>query len=255
MSTDSSNRLYKLKRIPPRGDAAGENDGRSDYNTGLQRKSGVELPQVVKYRASTMPPSSLPQVLIKQYGQPDSDEQFSVLFAGDCYIRPDHRLRHGDDLFDPAIVQLLRQSTFSIVNFEGTLNQQGYPGIPKEGPRLALHAGAPAVLNSAGFRAVTLANNHAMDYGAEGLADTIRVCTESGLQHVGAGTNLQGAIESLRLCLPGDARLQILSFCEREFGVSTGEAAGTAWLTSPQTENAIRRAKQDSDVVIICSRV
>ena len=200
-----------------------------------------------------MQPSSIPQVLIKQYGQPDSDEQSSVLFAGDFYISPDRALRHGEDLFDPAIVQLVRQSAFSIVNFEGTLNQQNYFGIPKEGPRLALHSGAPAVLSSAGFRAVTLANNHAMDYGAEGLADTIRVCTESGLQHVGAGRNLEAAMESLRLCLPGDVRVQILSFCEREFGVSTGETAGTAWLTSPRTENAIQRAKQDSDVVIVCS--
>ena len=200
-----------------------------------------------------MQPGSTPQVLVKHYDQPDTDEQSSVLFAGDFYIRPDHFLRGGDDLFDPAIVQLIRQSSSSLVNFEGTLNQQGYPGILKEGPRLALHAGAPAVLSSAGFRAVTLANNHAMDYGAEGLADTIRVCTESGLQHVGAGKNLQGAMESLRLCLPGNLRLQILSFCEREFGVSTDETAGTAWLTSPQTENAIQRAKQESDVVIVCS--
>ena len=200
-----------------------------------------------------MQPSSTPQVLIKQYGQPDGDEQTSVLFAGDFYIRPDHSLRRGDDLFDPAIIQLIRQSSSSLVNFEGTLNQQGYPGILKEGPRLALHAGAPALLSSAGFRAVTLANNHAMDYGAEGLADTIRVCTESGLQHVGAGRNLQGAMESLRLCLPGNLRLQILSFCEREFGVSTGGSPGTAWLSSPQTENAIQRAKQESDVVIVCS--
>src|SRR5579864_3761114 len=191
-----------------------------------------------------MQPGSTPQVLVKHYDQPDADEQSSVLFAGDFYIRPDHSLRRGDDLFDPAIVQLIRQSSSSLVNFEGTLNQQGYPGILKEGPRLALHAGAPAVLSSAGFRAVTLANNHAMDYGAEGLADTIRVCTESGLQHVGAGRNPQGAMESLRVCLPGDVRLQILSFCEHEFGVSTGETAGTAWLTSPRTENAIQRAKQ-----------
>lgn len=281
MRTDSSNRLYKLKRIPPRGNAAGENDGRSDYNTGLQRagrrtnrrsscnsptpaarsstafcayrESVADVPQVVKYRTSTMQPSSIPQVLIKLYGQPDGDEQSSLLFAGDFFIRPDHPLHGGNNLFDPAIVQLIRESSFPIVNFEGTLNQQGNGGIPKEGPRLALHAGAPAVLSSAGFRAVTLANNHAMDYGAEGLADTIRVSTESGLQHVGAGRNLQGAMEPIRLCLPGDVRLQILSFCEREFGVSTGEAPGTAWLTSPQTENAIQRAKQESDVVIVCS--
>jgi hypothetical protein len=48
-------------------------------------------------------------------------------------------------------------------------------------------------------------------------------------------------------------RLQVLSFCEREFGVSVGNAPGTAWLTSPQAEDTVGQAKQEGDIVIVCT--
>lgn len=151
------------------------------------------------------------------------------------------------------MVELVRQSTFSMVNFEGTLATASDRGIRKEGPHLALEARALEALKSIGFRGITLANNHAMDYGEEGLRSTIRVSEDFGLHHVGAGLNLEQAIRPLKICLAEDVRLQILSLCEREFGVSTGNAAGTAWLCSPQAEYAVRQAKRESDLVIVCA--
>lgn len=196
---------------------------------------------------------SIPRLLVNASGQPNDNEQPTLLFAGDFYLRADHPFQNQCDLFASAIIGLVQQSTFSVVNFEGTLTAGDNQGIRKEGPPLALNHRAPALLKSAGFHGVTLANNHAMDYGVEALRHTLRVCADCGLHHVGAGFNSEHAIQPLKVCLPGNVRLEVLSFCEREFGVSADNAAGTAWLTTPQAEDAVGRAKQESDIVIVCA--
>src|SRR4029077_6060570 len=119
---------------------------------------------------------------------PSGTEQSTLLFAGDFYIGPNHPFEDGCDLFAPAIIELIRQSTFSIVNFEGTLLAEGSQAISKEGPHLALDPRAPALLKSVGFHGIGLANNHAMDYGVESLRHTLRQCEDCSLKHVGAGS-------------------------------------------------------------------
>jgi len=45
------------------------------------------------------------------------------------------------------------------------------------------------VLAAAGFDVLSLANNHAMDYGAEGLLDTVSAVQRAGMRPVGAGSS------------------------------------------------------------------
>jgi poly-gamma-glutamate synthesis protein (capsule biosynthesis protein) len=45
-------------------------------------------------------------------------------------------------------------------------------------------------LNYGGFDIVSLANNHAMDYGKIALLDTINILSENGISQVGAGKNI-----------------------------------------------------------------
>jgi hypothetical protein len=206
-----------------------------------------------EFRLRLMESPSFPHLLVNALGQASENEQPSLLFAGDFYLRPDHSFQDQCDFFAPAMIGLVQQSNFSVVNFEGTIPVEDSRGIRKEGPHLALNHRAPALLKSAGFHGITLANNHAMDYGVEALRHTLQVCGDCDLHHVGAGLQSEQVFEPLKVCLPGSVRVQILSFCEREFGVSTGNAAGTAWLTSPQAENAVGQAKRESDIVVVCA--
>lgn len=196
--------------------------------------------------------SSFPRLLVNASGRASGNEQPSLLFAGDFYLRPDHLVQNPTDIFAPATIELVQQSSFSVLNFEGTLAAGDDRGIRKEGPHLALHHRAPALLRSAGFHGITLANNHAMDYGEDALRRTLQACADCGLQHAGAGFNSKDATQPMKVCLPGNVRLQILSFCEREFGVSVDNIPGTAWLTGPGADRAVGRAKQESDIVIVC---
>jgi hypothetical protein len=205
-----------------------------------------------EFRLRLMESLTTPRLIVNALCQPNYNEQFTLLFAGDFYVRSDYSLGDPCNLFAPAILELVQRSTFAVVNFEGTLAAGDNP-IRKSGPHLALNNRAPELLKSAGFHGITLANNHAMDYGVEALRRTLRVCVDCSLQHVGAGFNSEQAVQPLKVCLPGNVRLGLLSFCEREFGISARNAAGTAWLTTPLAEDAIAQTKQESDIVIVCA--
>src|SRR3569833_2785110 len=53
-------------------------------------------------------------------------------------------------------------------------------------------AGA-AELAALGFDLVSLATNHALDFGSEGLRDTMRALDAAGVRHAGAGATLAAA--------------------------------------------------------------
>ncbi len=147
----------------------------------------------------------------------------------------------------------MHESSLAVLNFEGPVPGPSSRPASKAGPHLAMDAHAACVANEMGFRAATLANNHSMDYGADGLKNTLELLGKHGVETVGAGLALDCATRPLRVTLPGNQRVQILSFCEREFGTSERGGAGAAWLHSPYAEDAVQKARGECDVVIVCA--
>jgi poly-gamma-glutamate synthesis protein (capsule biosynthesis protein) len=73
------------------------------------------------------------------------------------------------------------------------------------------------------FNVVSLANNHTMDYGAEGLSKTIDLCKASGVQTAGAGLN---RAEAFKPAIAGNC--SIIAVAENEFGAAGNFRAGVA---------------------------
>ena len=85
----------------------------------------------------------------------------------------------------------LRAADLALVNLEGPLTAGG-----KRLPKNFNFRGSPhlaAALARAGIGAVSLANNHTMDYGPEGLRDTLAALAGEGIVAFGAGATLQAA--------------------------------------------------------------
>jgi poly-gamma-glutamate capsule biosynthesis protein CapA/YwtB (metallophosphatase superfamily) len=114
----------------------------------------------------------------------------------------------------------LRQTDLAIANLELPLTHSA-ARIDKAVTLKADPAIAPS-LSEAGIDVVTVANNHALDYGAEGLLETIRVVQESGTVTVGGGKDLDDAMRPAFVDV-GDTRFAILGFCS---ALPTGYAAG-----------------------------
>ncbi len=76
-------------------------------------------------------------------------------------------------------------------NLETSLtNGKGYPQAGWGGTYLASPAGCLTDLVEMGFNLFSRANNHAGDWGAEGVLETTRACDTAGVCHAGAGRHL-----------------------------------------------------------------
>jgi hypothetical protein len=89
------------------------------------------------------------------------------------------------------IADTTRRADLFLVNLEGTLTTGGEPVEKSFNFRADPHA--VAVLQSAGVDVVSLANNHAFDFGAEGLEQTRASLLAGGIAAFGAGRDLQQA--------------------------------------------------------------
>ena len=80
--------------------------------------------------------------------------------------------------------------TAFVINLEAPVAAAGIKSPKKTGVRL--HCSGEALtsfLKTNSIAAVTLANNHALDYGEEGLRETIRILDSFKIPHTGAGIN------------------------------------------------------------------
>lgn len=132
-------------------------------------------------------------------------------------------------LVDPAaflgaLQPLLARADLRVANLECPLTEAALAAA-KTGPALRASPRCVEILRSGRIDVVTLANNHAMDFGPSGLKDTLDTCRAAGIRTVGAGMNLAEASEPLVLRIGGTA-LAIVNAVEHEFGGATATLAG-----------------------------
>jgi poly-gamma-glutamate capsule biosynthesis protein CapA/YwtB (metallophosphatase superfamily) len=98
----------------------------------------------------------------------------------------------GDALFAPELVEVIRGADLVVLNLECCISARGEPF-----PGAVFHFRAPPwateVLVQLGVNCVTLANNHALDFGADALLDTLAHLDAAGIAVVGAGTDVERA--------------------------------------------------------------
>lgn len=116
--------------------------------------------------------------------------------------------RLPDDEGLRSTVAELRMSDLVIANLETPLSRRGHR-IPKWANLRA----DPAMIDDVkalGVHAVTLANNHMLDYGVEAMEDTMATCEQAGIEHCGAGLDLDAALKPLWL-RANEKRVALLS--------------------------------------------
>lgn len=105
------------------------------------------------------------------------------IMMGNDYPTPRLPPRGGRDLLASA-VPFLKRADLALGNLEGPLTRARAPvKEPIPGRRYLFRTPPSYVRNlkEAGFSMVSLANNHARDFGPEGLADTRRALEEAGI--------------------------------------------------------------------------
>jgi poly-gamma-glutamate capsule biosynthesis protein CapA/YwtB (metallophosphatase superfamily) len=117
-------------------------------------------------------------------------------------------------------------------------------------------------INAANIDCCTLANNHVLDWGYEGLAETLRVLKAADIEIAGAGMNLQQARAPALLPVPGKGRVLVFSFGSETSGIpqswaATADKAGVNLLPDLSSEtvrgirDSIEQTKLTGDVAVL----
>ncbi|MFG1855915.1 CapA family protein [Actinomadura geliboluensis] len=124
----------------------------------------------------------------------------TVALAGDTMLGRGVGIRiaeygpHG--LFSGGVRDAFAEADLALLNLECCVSDRGRPW---DAPGKPFHFRAPPdavdVLAELGVDCVTLANNHALDYGADALADTVDLLGRAGIRTIGAGEDLAAAEE------------------------------------------------------------
>jgi poly-gamma-glutamate capsule biosynthesis protein CapA/YwtB (metallophosphatase superfamily) len=145
--------------------------------------------------------------------------RFSIAAVGD--LVPSRRIQVPSSGAFAETVGLLRKADVTFGDLEMPLSDRG---AARE-KFIAFHA-QPAIVDdlaNLGFNVLSLANNHAFDYGPDAMGDTITGLERVGIQHVGAGRDLQTAEASVRVNLNG-ARVGVIAWtCLLPAGAAAGE--------------------------------
>jgi poly-gamma-glutamate capsule biosynthesis protein CapA/YwtB (metallophosphatase superfamily) len=169
----------------------------------------------------------------------------------------DQILDKGPQIVFAGVQPILDSADIRVGNLECAITSRGQP----EHKSFTLQAPVEAAqaLSSGGFDVLSLANNHAMDYGYAGLADTESILSQSGIASVGAGLDAAAAhapviIERNGLRLAFLAYVDVLpenSGFEPRSWSATETSPGVAWADPAQIKADVNAAKRQADLVIV----
>jgi poly-gamma-glutamate synthesis protein (capsule biosynthesis protein) len=181
-------------------------------------------------------------------------EEITIAAVGDLMLggRTEPFLnKYGPDYPFREIMPVLQRADIIAGNLESPISVRG---TAVENKKFTLRAGpiAALALKSAGIRVVTLANNHAMDFGPLALQDTLEILTESGILFTGAGMDLDDARAPAIAAVKGK-KLAFLSYSltfPLEFFASA-KRPGTAPGYADFVKADIEKARASADLVIV----
>ncbi len=132
---------------------------------------------------------------------------------------------------------------------------------PGKAVHYRMHPANVSVLQAAQIDICALANNHVLDWGYDGLRQTLETLQQAGLQTSGAGLNLAQAEAPAIVTLPGKGRLIVFAFGEASSGIpldwaATRDKPGVHLLpdlsqaTLEHIQALVEAVKQPGDVVV-----
>jgi poly-gamma-glutamate capsule biosynthesis protein CapA/YwtB (metallophosphatase superfamily) len=202
--------------------------------------------------------SSLPATTVPEGDELGSGQNVSIAFAGDMYFEgvlrerllADHRTAVG------PFTEVLRGADLAVGNLETAIATGGTRADKQfafRAPPLALDA-----LGAAGFDTVSMANNHGMDYGRDGLAESLaaRVAAPPGFV-IGIGADEDDAYTPFSAVVRGQ-RIAVIAATQVIDNSVLGEWTATATqggLASAKRVGRlveeVERARTGHDTVVV----
>jgi len=188
------------------------------------------------------------------HARPATPGTVTLAFAGDVHFtgRTARLLKDPATAFGP-ITPVLESADFTAVNLETAVTSRGAPQ-----PKTYHFRTTPAsftALRDGGVDLVTMANNHVLDYGQTGLADTLAAAKAARFPYVGIGTNAAAAwapyvttINGVKIAIVGVSQVAELASSWVATRSRPGEANA---INLTRTLAAVQAARRLAPVVIV----
>jgi len=153
-------------------------------------------------------------------------------------------------LFAPEVVEVIGEADLFVLNLECCISARGEPT-----PGRMFHFRAPPwaaeTLARLGVDCVTLANNHALDFGPDALLDTLAHLDAAGVRVVGAGTDV-GLARAPVLLETNGFELAVVAFADHPADyAATADRPGIAYADLPSGLPEWVTTFPEADVVLV----
>ena len=191
-------------------------------------------------------------------------EQVTITFAGDILFDDNYAVtarvvQSGGDItygIDSELIREMRSADIMMLNNEFPYSDRGEP---LEDKQFTFRAKPSTVsyLHDLGVDIVSLANNHAYDYGETAFLDTLATLEDAGIVYVGAGRNLQEArrpvcyiINNIKIAIISATQIERLDNPDTKGATDSSAGVFRCWNGDNLLET-VREARENNDFVIV----
>lgn len=191
-------------------------------------------------------------------------EAVTITFAGDILFDPNYAVmatmqQNGGEIsgaIAPDLIREMQSADIMMVNNEFPYSDRG---TPTEDKQFTFRAKPSYVsyMNDLGVDIVSLANNHAYDYGEEAFLDTMTTLEQAGITYIGAGTDLQSArrpayyiVNDMKIAFIAATQIERNDYPDTK-GATDSSAGVFRCMDSANLIETIKEAKENSDFVIV----
>ncbi len=154
-----------------------------------------------------------------------------------------------DALIGQELYSLLNNVDVRIFNLETPLCIKQDP-IPKHGPNLIAPPDTIAGIKALNPTLLSLANNHILDQGEQGLISTEKVLKKNKIPFIGAGGNIAEACQPF-IFEYNKVTIGIYACAENEFSIATKETPGANPFDPVESFDHIKKLKEKCDYIVV----
>lgn len=198
------------------------------------------------------------------YKEAKSDEEVVLGFGGDiCFydefanmVSFKNRNSLIENCISPELLLEMRSADIFMVNNEFTYTNRGEP-IPEKAYTFRSKPENAQILKDMGVDIVSLANNHAYDYGEISLLDSLDTLREIEMPYVGAGENIERASSPVYF-VSNNMKIAYISATQIERldnpdtkGATNTQAGVFRCFDVSALLDSVKKAKENSDFVVV----
>lgn len=191
-------------------------------------------------------------------------ESVTITFAGDILFDPNYAVmatmqQNGGEIsgaIAPDLIQEMQSADIMMINNEFPYSDRGTPTVDKQFTFRAKPSYV-SYMHDLGVDIVSLANNHAYDYGEEAFLDTMTTLEQADITYIGAGANLQSArrpayyiINDMKIAFIAATQIERNDYPDTK-GATDSSAGVFRCMDSANLIETIKEAKANSDFVIV----